>query len=159
MGIKKRLEHLLKHNKYVQATYRYTMSGAFKFLGVFVKTDEKMVLMNGHGFRYNDSPRAIFEKMSELGMLEEYHVVWALNEPEKYDIPNADKIKITHNKPTLILSINTKIIYVFKMKVISSIYCITHISHTSSMPSIQIYSIFLFKVQGPFYIYARNPIF
>lgn len=94
MSIKKRLEHLAKHNKVVQATYRYTLSGVFKFIGLFVKTDPNLVLMNGHGFRYNDSPRAIFEKMEELGMLEKYRVVWALKEPEKYDIPNAEKIKM-----------------------------------------------------------------
>lgn len=94
MGFKKRVEHLLKHNKFVQTTYRYTMSAAFKFLGLFVKTDEKLVLMNGHGFRYNDSPRAIFEKMTELGMLNDYHVVWALKEPNKYDVPGAEKVEM-----------------------------------------------------------------
>lgn len=94
MGLKKRLEHLLKHNRFVQTIYRYTMSGVFKFIGLFVRMDKKLVLMNGHGFRYNDSPRAIFEKMTELGMLEDYRVVWALKEPDKYDIPNAKKIKM-----------------------------------------------------------------
>lgn len=94
MGLKKRLEHLLKHNKFVQTVYRYTMSGVFKFIGLFVRTDKKLVLMNGHGWRFNDSPRAIYDKMKELGMLEEYHVVWALKEPEKYDIPDAKKVKM-----------------------------------------------------------------
>ncbi len=70
------------------------MSAVFRFLGLFVKIDENLVLMNGHGFRFNDSPKAIFDKMSELGMLEQYRVVWALKEPEKYDIPNAKKIKM-----------------------------------------------------------------
>ena len=94
MGLKKRLEHLLKHNRFIQTVYRYTMSGVFKFIGLFVRIDKKLVLMNGHGFRYNDSPRAIFEKMTELGMLDHYRVVWALKEPEKYDIPNAKKVKM-----------------------------------------------------------------
>ena len=32
--------------------------------------------------------------MNELGMLEKYRVVWALKEPEKYEIPNAEKVKM-----------------------------------------------------------------
>ena len=91
---KKWLEHLLKHNTLVQTLYRVIMSSAFRFIGLFVRTDEKLVLMNGHGFRYNDSPRAIYEKMAELGMLSEYRVVWALREAEKYEIEGAERIEI-----------------------------------------------------------------
>ena len=50
---KKWLEHLLKHNPFIQTLYRVIMSAVFRFIGIFVKTDEKLVLMNGHGFRYN----------------------------------------------------------------------------------------------------------
>ena len=94
MSMKAKMEHILKHNRAVQTIYRYTMSAAFRFLGLFVKTDENLVLMNGHGFRFNDSPRAIFYKMQELGMLDKYHVVWALKDPDNYDICGAEKIKM-----------------------------------------------------------------
>ena len=73
---KKWLEHLLKHNTFIQTLYRVIMSAVFRFIGLFIRTDENLVLMNGHGFRYNDSPRAIYEKMAELGMLSKYRVVW-----------------------------------------------------------------------------------
>ncbi len=91
---KKWLEHLLKHNTFIQTLYRVIMSAVFRFIGLFIRTDETLVLMNGHGFRYNDSPRAIYEKMAELGMLSKYRVVWALREAEKYDIEGAEKIEI-----------------------------------------------------------------
>ena len=91
---KRWLEHLLKHNTVVQTLYRVIMGAFFKLLGLFVRTDEKLVLMNGHGFRYNDSPRAIYERMVERGMLENYRVVWALREPEKYDIEGAEKVEL-----------------------------------------------------------------
>ena len=94
MGVKNKIEYLLKHNRFVQTTYRYTMSAAFRVLGLFIKTDNDLVLINGLGFKFNDSPKAIFDKMNELGMLEKYHVVWALKEPEKYDISNAEKVKM-----------------------------------------------------------------
>ena len=91
---KKWLEHLLKHNTFIQTLYRVIMSAVFRFIGLFIRTDENLVLMNGHGFRYNDSPRAIYEKMAELGMLSKYRVVWALREAEKYEIEGAEKIEI-----------------------------------------------------------------
>lgn len=91
---KRWLEYVLKHNTAIQTLYRITMGTFFRFIGIFIKTDEKLVLMNGHGFKYNDSPRAIYEKMTELGMLEKYRVIWALREPEKYDIVGAEKVEI-----------------------------------------------------------------
>lgn len=95
MGIKNKLEHLLKHNTFVQSAYRYTMSAFFQGVGLFVKTDDKLVLMNGHGFKYNDSPRAIYEKMLELGIADQYKIVWALHDPAKYDVPgNCTKVKM-----------------------------------------------------------------
>lgn len=89
-----KLEHFIKHNLIIQNLYRYGMSAVFKIWGKFIKTDEKLVLMNGHSYKYNDSPRAIYRKMYELGLTDEYKVVWALNEPEKVDIPGCIKIKM-----------------------------------------------------------------
>lgn len=90
-----KLEHFIKHNPIIQALYRYGMSAVFQIWGKFVKTDESLVLMNGHGYKYNDSPRTIYEKMIELGMTDKYNVVWALNDPDAYEIPgNAKKIKM-----------------------------------------------------------------
>lgn len=90
-----RLEHIIKHNPVVQSLYRYGMSGLFRFWGKFVKTEPRIVLMNGHSYKYNDSPRAIYRKMIELGLDKEYDIVWALNEPDSVDIPGTvRKIKM-----------------------------------------------------------------
>ncbi len=89
-----RLEHLIKHNPLVQSTYRYTMSAAFTALGKLIPTDENLVLFNGHGYKYNDSPRVIFEKMREMGLTEKYRVVWALNDPDAYEIEGCEKVKM-----------------------------------------------------------------
>lgn len=92
--MKSRIVHLIKHNAFVQAFYRFTMSAFFRFIGLFIKIDDNLVLMNGHGSKYNDSPRDIFRKMDELGLTKKYKVVWALNDPDKYDIENCEKIKM-----------------------------------------------------------------
>lgn len=92
--VKEKLIHILKHNVAVQTMYRYSASALFRTVGLFVRTDDKLVLMNGHGYKYNDSPRAIYRKMYELGMTKEYDVVWALNDPDQYEIPGARKIRM-----------------------------------------------------------------
>lgn len=90
-----KIEHLIKHNPIIQMLYRHGMSVVFQAWGNFLKTDERLVLMNGHGYRYNDSPRAIYEKMLDLGLADKYKIVWALNDPEAFQIPgNAKKIKM-----------------------------------------------------------------
>lgn len=90
-----KFEHIIKHNGFVQSVYRHSVGGFFRVLSSFFKVDDRLVLMNGHGFRFNDSPRAIYEKMIELGMDKDYKVVWALKDPDAYDIPgNASKIKM-----------------------------------------------------------------
>ena len=95
MNIVHRIEYSIKHNAGIQFLYRKVFSAIFQCIGLFVKTDDCLVLINGLSFKYNDSPRAIYEKMIELGLLEKYRVVWALNEPEQYDIPFcSEKIKM-----------------------------------------------------------------
>lgn len=89
-----RIEYYVKHNPILQIIYRFGMSAVFRILGRFIKTDEKLVLINGHGYKYNDSPREIYRKMLALGLTDHYHVVWALNEPDKVDIPGCMKVKM-----------------------------------------------------------------
>lgn len=89
-----KLEHLIKHNEFIQNAYRVGASLLFKVVGKFIKINDNLVLMNGHGYKYNDSPRKIYQKMCELGMNNNYEIVWALNEPEKVDIPGCKKIKM-----------------------------------------------------------------
>lgn len=93
-GIKSRIVHILKNNSYAQFLYIHIMSFVFRLVGLFIATDDKLVLMNGHGYKYNDSPRAIYEKMKSLGMLKTYKIVWALNNPENYPDLNVRKVKM-----------------------------------------------------------------
>lgn len=90
----RKLEYLIKHNPVIQSIYRNFVSFGFRVISHFFAIDKKLVLMNGHGYKYNDSPREIYRKMHELGMTKKYRVVWALNEPEKTAIPGCKKIKM-----------------------------------------------------------------
>lgn len=83
----KRLEFILKHNKSIQFIYKIVMSSIFKFLGLFIKTDNNMILFTGHGKRYNDSPKAIYIYMLDHKLTNQFKCVWAVDDVSKYNIP------------------------------------------------------------------------
>lgn len=90
----KKIEHLIKHNPLVQKIYRVGVSCAFRLISHMYKVKPNLVLMNGHSYKYNDSPREIYRKMYSLGLTKKYKVVWALNEPKKTKIPGCKIIKM-----------------------------------------------------------------
>lgn len=95
MGIiRRRLDYILKHNLLIQRFYKYILSNTFKFIGIFIKTDDRLILFNGHGRKFNDSPKKIYDYLIKNGLYKDYKIVWALDEPEKYDIPFATKVKM-----------------------------------------------------------------
>ena len=94
-GFKKRLEYILKHNTGIQFLYKHVMSGAFRCMGLFTKTDNKLILFNSFGGRkFNDSPKVLFDAMLNDPRFAGYKFVWAFEEPEKFNIPGAKSIKI-----------------------------------------------------------------
>jgi len=93
--VRKRVEYILKHNIYIQETYKFVMSRIFRFIGLFIKTDENLALfVSFSGKTYNGSPKKIFEYMSNDPQCKNLKYVWAFEEPDKFDIPNCRKIKI-----------------------------------------------------------------
>lgn len=93
--MKARLEYLIKHNTSVQWLYKHLMSVVFRIVGVFVPFDENAVLFTSYsGKRYDDSPKAVFEEMLRRDDCEGLHYVWAFNEPDKFNVPKARKVKM-----------------------------------------------------------------
>lgn len=93
--VKKKLEYILKHNIGVQYLYKRIMSSVFRGLGLFEKTDDKLILFNSFGGRkYNDSPKVLFEAMHDDYYFRGFKFVWAFEDPEKFNISGAKCIKI-----------------------------------------------------------------
>lgn len=86
---------IIKHNALVQLLYRKAMSLVFRAIGLFVGIDEGLVLLSSYGgAQYSDSPKAIFEAMLDDPRFASYQYIWAFNDPDKFDVPNARKVKI-----------------------------------------------------------------
>lgn len=92
---KQQLEYILKHNTVVQFLYKKGVSIAFRFVGLFEKTDDHLILFNSFGGRrFNDSPKVLFETMRDDPFFKDYTLVWAFEKPEDFNIPGAKCIKI-----------------------------------------------------------------
>lgn len=93
--MRERLIYILKHNRFIQTTYKVIMSVFFRFIGLFIKTDQKLILFSSFaGKKYNDSPKVLFEKMQADSFFSGYKMVWAFEHPEKFNIPGALCVKI-----------------------------------------------------------------
>ena len=94
-GLKKRVEYLIKHSPLIQVLYRKGMSFAFQTLGLFVRRDEKLILLSASGGRkYGDSPRILFEAMKNDPRFAGYKYVWAFENPEKFDVDGCEKVQM-----------------------------------------------------------------
>lgn len=90
-----RIIYLLKHSKRVQFLYRKIMSAVFRFIGLFVAQDPKLILFSSFaGKKFNDSPKVLFDAMKDDPFFSGYKLVWAFEHPEKFDIEGAKSIKI-----------------------------------------------------------------
>ena len=95
----KRIEFTLKNNLIIQYFYKRVFSFIFRFIGLFIKTDPNLILFNSFGGKkYNDSPKVIFEQLLNHPKSKKLKLVWALENPDNFDIPHAIKIEINSFK-------------------------------------------------------------
>lgn len=94
-GFRARLDYILKHNYTINRIFNFIVSNAMKFIGIFIKVDENMVVFSGHSRKYNDSPKTLYEYMlAHPDKYGKYKCVWALEDPDNVDIPgNPLKVK------------------------------------------------------------------
>ena len=91
--MRQRLVYILKHNTVLQAIYRVVMGLVFRGMGVFIPTDDNLVLfVSFMGMTFNDSPRVIYDYMQAHPEYRHYRCIWAFEEPSKF--PDLETVKI-----------------------------------------------------------------
>ncbi len=86
MGLKNKIEYLIKHNAFVQNSYKVCAGNILRILGWFVKTDSDLVLINAlGGKRFGDSPKVIYDYLRSHDEFKHLRFVWAFDDPLKYD--------------------------------------------------------------------------
>ena len=90
-----KLAWLIKHVSIIQWLYKNSMSLLFRFIGLFIKVDNKLVLLSSYGGdQYSDSPKVLFEAMKKDPRFEGYRYVWAFSDTSKFYVPGAQTVKI-----------------------------------------------------------------
>lgn len=101
--------NLLLYNPQLYSFYNFFGSALLRFMSLFIRKSKKIIVFSCLGGRkYDDSPRCIYEAMLKDNRFEGYQFVWAFNEPSKFVVPKAKKIKcdtITYYYYLLIASI------------------------------------------------------
>ena len=91
--MRQRLIYILKHNAAVQAVYCVVMSFVLRVMGLFIKTDDHLVLfVSFMGKNFNDSPKAIYDYMKAHQEYSGYRSIWAFEDPSKF--PDLETVKI-----------------------------------------------------------------
>ncbi len=93
--MKRKLEYILKHNPWIMRIFVALGSTFFKLCGLFVKTDERLILFTSFsGKQYNDSPKMIYEYLRKHDEKRKYRYVWAFEKPEDFSFLDCEKVKI-----------------------------------------------------------------
>lgn len=83
--IRAKLDYILKHNFVLNKIFKICIGMAIRFIGIFVRIDEKAILFVAHGRKYNDSPRKIYENLINDSKYADYKFFWAVEDGVKVD--------------------------------------------------------------------------
>ena len=92
-GFRARIDYILKHNTFMQKVFLSSASLALKALGLFVRTDKKMILFSGQSRKFNDSPRYIYEYIKSHREFDDYKCVWVLEKTDSTEIEGCEIVK------------------------------------------------------------------
>lgn len=85
--MKKKLENIIKTNSYINKLYTLLGSLLVKIIGLFIRETPKTILFVSYmGKNFNDSPKAIYDKIIEDPYFKEYTFIWAFNDVDKHDV-------------------------------------------------------------------------
>lgn len=92
--MKNKLKAIVKRSRLIYSVYFFVGSLFLRFLGLFIRTDSNLVLFVSYGGqKFDDSPRVLYEYISNQAEYSHLKKVWAFIEPEKFpEIKNSVRI-------------------------------------------------------------------
>ena len=112
--MRSKVAYIIKHNSIIQFLYTHIMSALFRFIGLFLKVDENLVLINSFGGeQYSDSSKALYEQMLIEERFNKYHFVWAFEHPSNFDEISCPMV---HNNRTTLITIDTPSYFITALK-------------------------------------------
>ena len=91
---KRSLINIVKYNRFIYRLYYHIGSMGVKLMGMFVSPKKNRIVFSSFGGRkYDDSPRCMYEAMREDSRFKDYELIWALGNPDAFDVPGAKKVQ------------------------------------------------------------------
>ena len=92
--MKKMLINYVKYSRFLYYFYYYIMNTVIYFLGIFIRTEKRLILFNSYaGRKYDDSPKIIFEQIKKDHRFSKHRLVWAFHQPSDFQVEGAEVIK------------------------------------------------------------------
>lgn len=94
--MRSKLIYFLKHSPLIQALVLKAGSIFFLVLGLFIKTDDKLVLLcdNSGKVYEGDSSKVLYDTMSADSDFSGFKYVWAFVDPNSFNVAGAEKVRI-----------------------------------------------------------------
>lgn len=97
-----RIKHIVKTNSFIYLLYFFLGSTFLKLLGLFIRTDEKLILYVVYGGqRYDDSPKCVYEYIQQesktVERYKQYKHIWAFVDPKQMEneiVPSHEMVRI-----------------------------------------------------------------
>lgn len=88
------IDYLRVHPKVLGIFWRIARV-LLSFIGFFIPIRQKTMLITSFaGRKYDDSPRALYEEILKRREFDDWDIIWAFVDPDKFDIPKGRKMKI-----------------------------------------------------------------
>lgn len=85
----------LKNHPGLLKSFWNLMGVLLKVYSAFVPINDKQIMFASFGGRkFDDSPKALYERICSMPEFKGWNIVWAFVDPDKYDIPRGEKVKI-----------------------------------------------------------------
>lgn len=92
--MKRKIEYLIKNNRFFQLCYRFFGSLFFRFIGLFIHQNKKLILFSSmSGDLYGDSPRVLYEKIRGI-YGNSFSYIWAFRDPTRIPEYHGKAVKI-----------------------------------------------------------------
>lgn len=106
----KTLSRMLKSSRLLYDVYFFVMSALLRLLGLLVGSDDRLILFNSYGGKhYDDSPRAIYERMLSDARFRDYRLVWALQDPGHISVPGGGRVIRTDSLQYFVTALRARV--------------------------------------------------
>lgn len=92
--MKNKLINFIKHNRFLYKIITFLYRVFYNFLGIFIRTKKTIMFSSFGGRKFDDSPYSLYMEIIKDHFFDEYEIVWAFTDINKFEVERGKKVKI-----------------------------------------------------------------